>query len=241
MKRLIFIVVILLVILLGIWAIINKKAQAPSEDVVENIANTEVSFEYESSKREETTDSYIIDMEFPVTKDSYVNEKIDQYINETADQFKSDAEEFGPHPVPGRKYTLFTNFEFKESENYKTFVFLTSVDMGGAHPNHFFKTLMFDENGSLVSLDDWMNREFENQDVIVKVSTLSQEKLKLDLGVGENEEFTWIEKGASSNIENFQNFYVLENSVHFIFEPYQVAGYAAGPREVEITFEEIRN
>lgn len=244
MKRLIWAIIILLIIIFGIWFVEKKVSMAPSltdEDSLsgENKINEEVSFNHQSSKITENTEVYMIDLEFPVLEDSYVSAQIDKYINETADQFKSDAQEFGPHPVAGRKYTLFTNYQFKESENYKTFVFLTSVDMGGAHPNHFFKTLTFDNLGNLVTISDLVQKEFGEENVFEKISEVVQSKLIEDLG--DVAESSWIKDGAGPFPENFQDFYVEGDKIHFLFEPYAVAAYALGSREVTLSFDEIRD
>jgi hypothetical protein len=50
-----------------------------------------------------------------------------------------------------------------------------SVDFGGAHPNHFYKTLSFDKDGNLISIEEFLKREFAGKNVVGKISTLTRE------------------------------------------------------------------
>lgn len=56
---------------------------------------------------------------------------------------------------------------------------------------------------------------------------------------GDYNELGWIEQGSGSNPENYRNFVLMQNSILFLFPPYQLAAYAAAPFEVTVLLEDL--
>ena len=61
-----------------------------------------------------------------------------------------------------------------------------------------------------------------------QVSAAATSQLKAKLGDA------MFEEGANTNPENFSSFIISNDKVTFIFQPYQVAAYAAGPQEISV-------
>lgn len=106
--------------------------------------------------------------------------------------------------------------------------------VGAAHGNTEFITYNFNISDSHLLILDELFRE--NSDYIQKISELCINKL---MDNTEYSDINWISEGASPNIENFENFLLLDEGIMFIFEPYAVAAYAAGPQFVTIPYEEM--
>jgi hypothetical protein len=101
---------------------------------------------------------------------------------------------------------------------------------GGAHPMTIF---------SGVNYDRATGRQLLPQDAFAlaglsaeEVSARATAELKAKLGD------SMFEEGADSNPENFSSFVISENEITFIFQPYQVAAYAAGVQQV--SFKRVR-
>ena len=95
---------------------------------------------------------------------------------------------------------------------------------GGAHPNTLFTGINFDRtSGKLLLLNDVLPTIGMT---IAQVSAESTKQLKARLGD------VMFEEGANTNPENFSSLVVSKDKVTFIFQPYQVAAYSAGPQEV---------
>ena len=123
-------------------------------------------------------------------------------------------------------------------ENYQFSDFVRSVafDMsfytGGAHPNSGYKTFNFDVN---------QDKELKLADLFVNgdipwdmLSQLVQDDLKTQLA--DMSDATTIEQGTGTNPNNYQSWVLSDDGLIFLFDPYQVAAYAAGPQKVVIPF-----
>lgn len=76
----------------------------------------------------------------------------------------------------------------------------------------------------------------EEGDPLTEISELSVAQLLEDSGSDEE----WVRGGASPEISNFASWTLnADDSLHFIFDPYQVGPYAGGAQFVELGFDEI--
>jgi hypothetical protein len=133
-------------------------------------------------------------------------------------------------------WSLIIDYEtFQFSTEIFTINFMTYDYTGGAHGNTYFKTFTFDlPNERILTLGDIFLPESNPYDVI---SPIVQTKLAETLG--EMSDPTWIEGGTGLNPDNYQFFALTETSLIFLFPPYQVAAYAAGPQRVEIPLADL--
>ncbi|MEY4747653.1 MAG: endo,4-beta-xylanase-like protein [Candidatus Parcubacteria bacterium] len=97
---------------------------------------------------------------------------------------------------------------------------------GGAHPNTLLSGMNFDRaSGKRLLQDDALKLIGKT---ITEISSEATAQLKAKLGDA------MFEEGANTNPENFSSFTISQDAVTFIFQPYQVASYAAGPQEVSL-------
>jgi hypothetical protein len=101
---------------------------------------------------------------------------------------------------------------------------------GAAHGNPYTLSYTFDtKTGELLALRDFFN---EGTQYLKVLSDESRVLLKEKLADWYDE--TWVQTGTEPREENFKNFLPTQNGFKFIFDPYQVAPYAAGKHEIEI-------
>lgn len=101
---------------------------------------------------------------------------------------------------------------------------------GGAHGMTYFETFTFDlVNDVELTLDDIFLPDTAYLEVIAPMAIAA-----LTEQLGDMSDPDWIEMGAGPFPENYVNWMLTPDALVFIFEPYQVAAYAAGPQRVTI-------
>jgi hypothetical protein len=232
-------IVILLAIISGLiiyFVFFHKEAQAPFFEEIDNSDTKQLNVI--ASSKQIIQEGYSVDFSFPVTSEEKIDGVISQVVENLISSFEKEAKSFLPHPSGfNREYTLIGNFESKLGNKYDTFVFLMSVDFGGAHPNHFYKTITFDKNQNEINLENFLKTEFNNVNLITKISELAREKIAKK--IGENVNYLMLNNGTEPEFNNFKNFYIDNQSIVFLFEPYAVAPYAYSTQEAVINFSEL--
>lgn len=238
MKKIVIIIVLVVLAAIVYLAFFYKTAEAPK--IEDNTTNTEVkSLSIIGSSKQISAEGYEVDFKFPVTGEEKIDNEISSLVDQLVSTFEDEAKSFLPNPSgEDRAYTLIANYESKLGDKYDTIVFLMSVDFGGAHPNHFYRTVTFDKNQSVISIEDFLKREFVGVEVLDKISNLTREKISTKLAENVNQEM--LNAGTDPDLDNFKNFYVDGEAVVFLFEPYAVAPYAYSTQEAKITFDEIK-
>lgn len=250
-----FIVLIAVLILAG-WGC-DKKAdvepvntQASTQPAELNVIEKDKGLSYETATLSEEETGYIYEVSYPVFEGSedyvpVINEYLDDAANIEVNNFLKDYSQVNHEYDPG---PWFLEYDYKITRNGEYFVSVVmegSIYAGGAHPNQIYLTFVFnlEEGGELMPLEDVFNP------MAVKIDEDSGAGLtwleyisnyaRLELMQEEYAEPDWINSGAGSNADNFRLFYLTEDKIYFIFPPYQVAAYAAGPKEVAISFDEL--
>jgi hypothetical protein len=116
-------------------------------------------------------------------------------------------------------------------EGIASLAFDASVYMSGAaHPNHASWTLTWDfDAGRRVVLDELFRSGTPY------LQTLSDYAVPvLQEQLAEIADAAWIEDGAAPTAENYARWSLTPEGLRIVFDPYQVAPYAAGPREVVV-------
>ena len=187
----------------------------------------------------EQTDTHVIDIKYPDTPDDDIDASIRAHIEPYITSFKEYQNSGLPDlPENTRKYALIAEYKVTSNNDYTTYVYTIINDTGGAHPNTNFETITFDKDGSEVSIEDILEKEFTETPVILDdLSTLTKEKLYEKLGREEGAQ--WIEDGASPDPDNYRSFSIGEDGLTIIFAPYQVGPYAWGVQNVKMTFDEL--
>ncbi|MBC7836378.1 DUF3298 domain-containing protein [Acetobacteraceae bacterium] len=201
------------------------------------------------------TQYYTIDIAYPIQTalgvrkgadagaDVKAMQTIESTIEDIAQQFKDAAD---PANLPqvekdrlagsGIKYSLTGNYYAYSSPSGISYEFTFLSDTGGAHPNAFYKTLVFDTSGNIVALGDL----FTSQDYLSRISQIAKSQVTRQL-TEEGAGGTIIEEGLAPTAENFQNFVIDSDTLRIFIPPYQVAAYAAGSFEVEIPLTDLRD
>jgi hypothetical protein len=123
------------------------------------------------------------------------------------------------------------------SEKAVSIGFGNSTFEGGAHPNHFSYTVNFDlARGKKIELVDLFK---PGAGYLKFISEYCIKKLKEQQSDMTDDE--WLATGAGPKAENFKSWSLRKTGVLITFDPYQVAAYAAGPQEVFIPYDELKN
>lgn len=137
----------------------------------------------------------------------------------------------------GRKETLQITYLIASSPRTVSYIFTTYADTLGTHGNIFFHTFTFDtKTGAALSLADLFTA---NAPYLSTLSSLSRAQLPSIIGTGADTQT--IAKGTTPVEANFENFFLDNAYVVFLFTPYQVAPYAAGPQTLRISVATLAN
>ncbi|MFA6427274.1 MAG: DUF3298 domain-containing protein [Candidatus Magasanikbacteria bacterium] len=154
-------------------------------------------------------------------------------------EFKVRVGEAGPLLVADVPYSLSGSYEILESKlDYISVRLFFTEYLGGAHPVSWTYTIDYElDVRHLVDLGDIFNVK---EDVYLpRLSELSQPLLVSQLD--DMADLQWIEKGTKPVKSNFKNFNVTAEGLKFVFDPYQVAPYAAGMQEITIFYNQLED
>jgi hypothetical protein len=188
-------------------------------------------------------DHYSINVEYPkfsgfkndaaeVSLNSEINELITKTIEEfkvaavkayssTSEQFSTLSIRYGVPLITTRAASI----EF----------LISSYISDAAHPNSYALSINYD---LVADKHIQLNDLFTGDGYLKKLSTIATESLKTKLGTGADAR--WIKDGASAKIENYQVFLITPDSFVVVFNPYQVAAYAAGQQKVVFRLDQIK-
>ncbi len=231
-------ILVLAVIGLGWWSFARKDIPEPSEQTpTETPTTSNAPRELKKEKISEEEAYYRIEAYYPLTQNKNANDAFTAFIAEQVLQFKQDTgvENLDPQMAldlglnADRKYSLTIDYEPVVSDTIYSYEFTTSFDTGGAHPNQFAKTFSFRNDGAVVELADLFQSGKNYLDPISKY-------VQAELKKREFADADWIAEGAAPKLDNYQNFVIEDTGIEFIFDPYQVAAYAAGTQRVLVPY-----
>lgn len=170
-----------------------------------------------------------------LTDHEAVKEAVDAYLDGARAAFLQPMVDYGLFPSPG-PLVLDIDYElFSFSPSVASIQFRAYEYTGGAHGMTTFQTFTFDlDAGRLLTLADLFA---PGVDPLATIAPLVQASLAAQLG--DMADAAWIEEGASPDPANYQDWLLTPEALTFIFEPYQVAAYAAGPQTVSLPLTEI--
>jgi|AntAceMinimDraft_18_1070375.scaffolds.fasta_scaffold00981_3 hypothetical protein len=197
-----------------------------------------------SSVIEEETDSYIINVQYPVINGLQneqiqvgLNENIRNFINEYTNDFKAGTEE--AEIFEEMKSGFYIEFQTNYlSEKFASIKFNGSeYYSGAAHPNNYILSFNYNiPEDKEILLKDLFLPETNYLSVLSDISRkILFERFDEDLGVMQG----WIEQGTEAEEGNFQNFGFTKNSLIIYFNSYQIGPGAIGIQETEIPFENL--
>ena len=209
----------------------------------------------------EDTEYYRIDADYPArtgleaAADLNVRTVIEQELASQIASFKSDSglDVLTPQDaqIQGltaeRKYALALEYMPLTSSTTVSFAYQVYADTLGAHPNLYYKTFVFDQDGNRLTLGDVLKDNpnwLEELSLLVENNVVAQLKDRLGASLPEGDEGADVTgsifaEGLAAKEENFQNFVVDGDSLVILIPPYQVAAYAVGPFEVRLPLSEV--
>ena len=132
-------------------------------------------------------------------------------------------------------YSLMISYETYEYPPFVSYRFTIFMDTGGAHPNHFLWTVVFDqEEERIISIADL---EKKYPAILSIFSRYSREILMDNPGIVNS---SMLFEGTKPTLENFSHFVFTSQGILIFFEHYQVAPYSSGEFQVLIPYEKIK-
>jgi hypothetical protein len=192
--------------------------------------------EVKSQSFDEVGDYYTIKAQYPDTENDAVNEVLHAFVADQVAQFKSDtgvatmtpAEATNIGLIGGRKYLLSIEYSATIADALYGYNFLVVEDTGGAHPNHFNRTFTFASDGTELALADLFKADSGYLQTLSDYTIFTFKLNSSDNGIWED--------GATPKAENFSRFVVTDTGITLIFDPYQIAAYAAGTQKVTVPY-----
>lgn len=162
---------------------------------------------------------------------------VDSIVRGEIEEFRDNMAEW--EELPGREWS--STFEADGSVAWVEPPLLSLIlDVsvyyaGAAHPGHYAITLVWDaERGRALRAAELF---IEGVDWPGALSRVAVPALERDLG--EMADVAWIAEGAGPSARNFERWALVEDGLLVLFDPYQVAPYAAGPQAVTIPREAL--
>lgn len=114
---------------------------------------------------------------------------------------------------------------------------VSSYSAGAAHPNSYTEVVNFDlKGGKQLKLPDLF---LPGSKYLQTLSTYCVQDLKKQAnaqGADAMLDDDWIQKGAGSDLSNYDNWTITKKGLGITFDPYQVGPYAAGPQHVLVPY-----
>lgn len=196
-------------------------------------------------KENSTAQNYLMNIQYPqlmnVTNSAKVNAQIAQMIKNNVDGFKYQVFQLNTKYPPSFPSSL--TIEYQSSLITKNIVsvefLIEDFSSGAANPTNTATTFNYDLDlgKELTVVDIFM----PNTDFVTKVSTLTSDDLKKQFAKEDLNYNEFIKEGTMPNVENFRKFLLTKKSIIFVFDPAVVAPYAAGVRQVEIPFTQLKD
>lgn len=184
----------------------------------------------------EETAGFSVDAEYPVLCRAEASRTVRDFVSNTIFDFKKLEPDHDLSRFP-HKYEMLSRYAVWPAPGgrYVSVKLEIMVYTGGAHPNHWPMTWVFDmADGSEVPFE----RLFpDSEAALAKVSAVCRDVLPQSLGNMYLPDM--LDAGVAPMVDNFKRFVLTGEGVAFFFAPYQVAPYAAGEQVVTIPYAEL--
>lgn len=175
---------------------------------------------------------YTIDAVYPQVKDDVITGYFKNFVDSAIASFKDDtswAAGDGANAAPAEAGALSLDIKYTEQKSAAAdnYVFSITTYTGGAHGLQATKTFSFSPTGQQIMLAALFKNGITGLKTIAPYvrQTLAQQP---------GADTQMINDGTAPTADNFQNFVITDDGLTFIFDPYQVAPYAAGTQTVKV-------
>lgn len=240
------ILVVLALIAVGI-SFIPRAPSSKQVDILSGVASST------DTVHTEEGEFYTIRVVFPAhtallaTADVRARETIQTELLATVMEFKKGIEAYPAEEIARlneRDALLALDIDYRTytSKDFVSYAFTIYEDTGGAHPNGYFKTFVFDATGKKLSLSDLFVGESSSYLAILGAEVRTQAVAR-GVTLGEMSpkevEAALFKEGYAPKADNFQNFVIDGDRLIVFIPPYQVASYAFGSFEVVIPLQNL--
>lgn len=187
---------------------------------------------------DEETDGFSIHIKYPVLCAPESTMAIRNHVTRALADFKAD---FPEHDLSDyrHKHEMMTEFAIWEAGDgrYASVKLQVMIYTGGAHPNHWPVTWVFDlETDTSLALDDIFS------DVKVTLAAIApMVRTALLQSLGNMAHPGMLDDGTRPVMGNYDGFIINDEGIAFFFAPYRVAPYAAGQQVVTIPWTAIQS
>jgi hypothetical protein len=214
-------------------------APAPAVTLTQPVqAPFAVSTEVVKEESTEPPSPYVIDMEYPVFSGSPESAAagLNQQINEIVTRQRAGFDEMVATPSPPEfmvgPHGFHMRYQVRHNDGRYVSVYfpLSLYNSGAAHPLPYSETLTYDvANERVLQLEDLFQPGSDYLTVLSQKSIADLQSRGLTGG----------ESGAEPLPENYRNWNLSPEGLEIVFDPYQVAPYAAGYQIIVIPWAEL--
>lgn len=167
---------------------------------------------------------------YPETDNKAFNDAVLQYITDSKENYLSSMKENKDKEVMGELNISLETFPYQKK--YYSFVLTKMLYTGGANPEVSTKTFFINqETGELISIKTLLNNDKNNLSVLAThVRNDLQQNLKLKDELFKED----LIKSTEPKWSNFNRFAIVDDSIQFYFDEYEIASGAAGPPIVKL-------
>lgn len=202
---------------------------------------------------------YEVDAQYPQLKGSVdpnfekFNQTVRSLITKKVADFKKDfapstQEEPTPEPgsVPdealGSDMTIGYEVVLAKDDLISIDFTVGSYSAGAAHPNSYTDVVNFDlKNGRQLKLADIFIPGSKFLGTLSSYCLQDLKKQSKAKGADGMLDDDWIQKGAGSDLANYNNWSITKKGLAITFDPYQVGPYAAGPQHVLVPYSVVKD
>jgi hypothetical protein len=173
-----------------------------------------------------TDPEYTLDVTYPINYPD--QQQVADYIRQTRDGFLNVAKMPGPRDMPYQLDTVATEYNSAvPPRGTQTVVFKTFQDVGGAHPQTFYKSFNWDQGlRKPITIDNLFREGTAPFPVIAPIVAGELEK--------QSGQLVAIDPAVSLDPSNYQNFAITDDSLIFFFSQGELMPESAGALEVTV-------
>lgn len=211
------------------------------QDLLGGSATTTGGYEYA-----ESTGTYTVSLLYPgatqlsdPAADQQARLTVEAGLKQELDDFKENVQGLDAAILPsladGHKLELEATYKTYAGSGTVSYLYTIFADTGGAHPNTYFKTFVFDQTGTTTSIAAYANLQKLATIVSADVTKQAQERLQEQDVSG-----AIFAEGLTPTENNYSNFVIDGSDILVEIPPYQVAAYVLGSFEVRVPLAQVK-
>ncbi len=198
-------------------------------------------------KEEDKKKKYWVEAEYPELTGAAnqgadkFNAEVKRLITKETQEFKQNESEIGADDLPAETSNSFIDISYDvvlATDNLISVMFgVSTYSRGAAHPNYSTSVVNYDlKSGASLKLADLFK---PGSDYLEAISRFCMDVLKKQAAAIDAPTET-IDEGASPNPDNYQSWNISKKGLAVNFDPYQVASYAEGPKNVIVPYSVLK-